>query len=318
MPSRPDSEFETPGDSRNFYVLTPVALGITGVSALRGAYAVVAKRRWLVGGIVLAFLVAGVLYAYLSKPVYQVEATLAPTSADGATSGLGAVAGQFGSLAALAGFPGLTGSNTQEAVAVLESRAFTAEFIKQHDLLPVLFADDWDSRSAKWTLADDEIPTIVDGVNMFDGSIRSVSIDIDTGLVSLFIEWTDPVIAAAWANGLVAKLNQVLREREMQEASRSLEYLHKQIAKSDVVEIRAALYKLVEEQEKRRMLASVHEQYAFRVLDPAMAPELDDPIRPRRMVILLMAGILGSLFGAGAALLAELSSGGARLRAGTG
>jgi uncharacterized protein involved in exopolysaccharide biosynthesis len=309
-------EAERTGDTRSLYVLTPVALGITGLSAVRGAMAVISKRRWLVSAVVLAFLIAGVLYATLSKPVYRVEVTLAPTSTDGASSGLGAVAGQFGSLAALAGIPGLTGSNTKEAVAVLQSRAFTAEFIKQHNLLPVLFSDHWDAQAGKWTLAGDEVPTISDGVKLFEEAIRSVSVDIDSGLVSLFVEWTDPVLAADWANGLAARLNQVLREREMREASQSLEYLREQLAKSDVVEIRAALFKLIEEQQKRRMLASVHEQYAFRVLDPAMAPELDDPVRPRRALILLMALVLGLLFGGGAALLAELSRGGAASGAG--
>lgn len=312
MPNRPDAG---PPDSasgeRKFYVLTPVALGITGVSAVRSLRAVLVQHRWLVSGILVAFLVTGFVHALLMKPVYRVEVTLAPTSTEGGASGLGAVAGQFGSLAALAGIPGLTGSNTQEAVAVLQSHALTAQFIRQHDLLTVLFADDWDSASGKWNLADEEVPTVTDGVNLFDEAIRSVSVDLDTGLVTLFVEWTDPIVAAEWANELVALLNRVLREREMKEAARSLEYLHQQLAKSDVVELRTALFKLVEEQEKRLMLASVHEEYAFRVLDPAAPPEVDDPIRPRRVVILLMAGILGLVFGTGAALLRELASGGA-------
>ena len=299
---------------RNLYVLTPVALGITGVSAVRGLLAILAKHRWLVGAIVCASLIAGAAHAWIMKPVYRVAVTMAPASVQDGASGLGAVAGQFGSLAALAGIPSLTGSNTQEAVAVLQSRALTADFIRQNDLLPILFADDWDDQAGKWILPGAEAPTVTDGVALFDDAIRSVSVDIDTGLVTLYVEWTDPVVAAAWANSLVASLNRTLREREMAEAAKSLDYLHRQLAQSDVVELRETLFNLVEEQQKRLMLASVHDEYAFRVLDPASPPEVDDPVRPRRLVILLVAGILGLVFGVGAALLRELSRGGQQSR----
>jgi uncharacterized protein involved in exopolysaccharide biosynthesis len=315
MPNRSEAVQPDSGrGERNLYVLTPVAIGITGISAVRSLRTVLAKNRWLAGSVVVAFLLAGAAHALMMKPVYQVTVTLAPTNVDGASSGLGAVAGQFGSLAALAGLPGLSGSNTQEAVAVLQSRALTAEFIRKKNLLPILFADEWDAKAGKWIVPEADAPTVTDGVKQFDESIRRVSVDIDTGLVTLFVEWTDPAVAADWANELVALLNRVLRQREVQEATRRLDYLHKQLAKSDVVELRQALFNLVEEQQKRLMLASGHDEYAFRVLDPATPPEVDDPIRPRLVVILLMAGILGVVFGTGAALLRELSAGGPKSR----
>jgi uncharacterized protein involved in exopolysaccharide biosynthesis len=233
---------------------------------------------------------------------------MAPASLD-SESGLGGVVSQFGSIAALAGFSGLTGSNAQEAVAVLESRSFTAEFIRKRKLLPVLFSDDWDAREERWVVPEEEIPTVADGVQLFDDSIRSVAIDLDTGLVTLGIEWRDPDVAAEWANGLTTEVNRTLRDREMREATRSLGYLHKQIEQSSMVEIRGALFKLVEEQEKRKMLAAVNDQYAFRVLDEAVAPERDAPVRPRALLILVTAVLIGLLFGFGAAMLAELAVG---------
>jgi uncharacterized protein involved in exopolysaccharide biosynthesis len=295
------------GAERDLYVLTPVTLGMTGRSALRGAFAVVCGHRWLVASILAVCLIAGVAYSILSPRVYRVEVTLAPANPQGGGSGLSAVTGQFGTLAALAGISGLGGSSTQEAVAVLESRAFTAEFIRERQLLPVLFPTDWDPEAGKWNLPEAEVPTVGDGVRLFEDAIRSVSTDLDTGLVTLSLEWTDPVMVADWANSLVSRLNSVLREREMKDATKSLEYLGQQIAKSEVVEVRSALFALVEEQEKRRMLASVNEQYAFRVLDPAEPPEADDPIRPRPMVVMLMAAIMGMFFGVVAAILLDLT-----------
>jgi LPS O-antigen subunit length determinant protein (WzzB/FepE family) len=190
------------------------------------------------------------------------------------------------------------------------------EFISQGNLLTILFDEDWDKRAGKWTVGDEDVPTLADGVELFDEDIRSVSVDSNTGLVSLSIEWTDPALAAAWANELVVQLNHMLRERDMREASSSLEYLQQELAKSGVIEIRGALFELIEQQQKRRMLASVHEQYAFRVLDPAVAPEVDDPVRPRLAVVMSMAALLGVLFGAFAALLVELSADGTKWRSG--
>lgn len=302
-------------DQKNLYVLTPVTLGITGVSAVRGAFTVLSRRRWWVGGVTLAFLIAGLAYGLLTTPIYRAEVTLAPANSESATPGLSAVMSQLGSFAALAGLPMSAGSNTQEALAVIESRAFTGEFILQRNLLPVLFSEDWDKRAGKWSTRDEDVPTLADGVKLFDDEIRSVSVDGSTGLVSLSIEWTDPALAAEWANDLVVQLNRMLRDRDMHEASKSLEYLRQELSKSDVIEIRGALFELIEQQQKRRMLASVNEQYAFRVLDAAVAPAADDPVRPRSIVIMLMAALLGMLFGLCGALLAELTADGGNSKA---
>ena len=315
MPDRSEMDHrEKVHEEKNLYVLTPVSLGITGASAIRGALAVMVRRKWLIGGATIVFLAAGVAYSLLATPVYQAEVVLAPVSSDSTSSGLGAVMSQFGSLASLAGLPGAAGSSTQEAAAVLKSHAFTAEFIAQRNLLPVLFRDVWDKRTGKWTVTGKDVPTISDGVELFDDKIRKVSIDSDTGLASLSVEWSDPSLAAEWANELTARLNRTMRDREMREASKNLEYLRKELLKSDVVEMRDALYKQIEDQEKRKMLASVYEQFAFRVLDPAVAPEADEPVRPRPLVIVPMAGLLGLLFGLGGAVLAELSAGGDKLK----
>lgn len=303
------SETENVGatSGRHLYVLTPVTLGISGASAVRGAISIFFKYSWLIGGILAAFVVAGGVYAFSARPFYRVEVVLAPASSQNTGAGLGAVAGQVGALAALAGLPRLTGANSQEAVAVLESRAFTADFIQERGLLPILFADDWDSQAGRWRFQEGREPALADGVQLFAEDIRRISTDLNTGLVRLSLEWSDPVQVADWANDLVRRLNSVLREREIIDASRSLEYLHRQIAGSDVVEVRSALFMLVEEQEKRRMLASVNDEFAFRVLDPAVVPEVDDPVRPRPILIILVSGIVGLFFGLVAALITELT-----------
>ena len=284
-----------PSDN-NLYVLTPVTLSVTGRSALESFFFIVSHHWILISAFALTSLGFGAAYAVIANPVYRVETTLAPTNYQSTNYGLGLIGGQFAGLAALAGLPGASSASTQEAVEILQSRAFTARFIEDFNLLPILFYDQYDEKAKTWLNPMDQ-PTLTDGVDLFEEEIRKVNTDLTTGFVTLSVQWLDPVVASNWANELVVRINNDLREREASDATNSIEYLRRQISKTDIVEIQNALFTLVEEQEKRRMLAAVNDQFAFRVLDPASPPELDDPIHPRPLLILLTTGTLGLIFG---------------------
>lgn len=45
------------------------------------------------------------------------------------------------------------------------------------------------------------------------------------------------------------------------------------------------------------MLANVRDEYAFKVIDPAVMPEYRDIVRPRRALMLALGLVMGSLFG---------------------
>jgi uncharacterized protein involved in exopolysaccharide biosynthesis len=50
------------------------------------------------------------------------------------------------------------------------------------------------------------------------------------------------------------------------------------------------------------MLANVTEEYALRVIDRAMAPDRDDPIRPNKILLVVLGFLLGSTIGCAWAL----------------
>ena len=86
----------------------------------------------------MIFAVASIFFA-LSKPnIYKASAILAPASNEGGAGGLGALAGQFGGLASMAGI-NLGGGGgvdkTALALEILKSRSFIEAFIAKHDLL---------------------------------------------------------------------------------------------------------------------------------------------------------------------------------------
>lgn len=267
---------------------------------LRSIYEQVVARRWLLVTSVVIFTVVSAAFALLSAPVYRATTLLVPagTERNNLSGQLNSALGALGGLAAMAGV-GLGGNDasTEEALAVLRSRQFTEGFILDNQLMPKLFADKWDEASRQWKVGKQGQPTPARTYRYFDRKIRAVNLDKKTGLVMLKIEWTDREEAAAWANDLVRRLNAEMRARAIANANASVGFLEKELESTSVIETRQAINRLIEAQIKQRMLANVSEEYAFRVVDRAMAPDADDPVRPRKVLIIAAGPVLGLVVG---------------------
>ena len=260
-----------------------------------GAYwKILVEQRKRIGIITAASTLAALLAAFLITPVYRAEVLLAPVSQE-KTSGLSALAGQFGDLAALAGINlGETKDKTAENVAALKSRAMSTAFINQEGLKPALFPGKWDADKKKWK-DPDGVPTDWEAYSIFDKDIRSVNVDRKSGLVMLTIDWKDPVLAATWANNLVKDVNNRLRTEAIEESEKSIGYLENQLAQTSTVELQQAIYRLIEAETKNKMIASTREEFAFSVIDPAVKPERI--AKPKRMLITVLGFVFGSLVG---------------------
>lgn len=265
------------------------------------AFVDVLRRRWLLVSVVTA-LVAGaaIAAAFLMTPVYRSESLLAPVETD-TLAGTSALLGELGGLASLAGLATTEGGVREQSIAVLRSRELAEQFIRDKDLLPLLFADLWDAEAGRWTVDDpDDVPTLNDGYELFDEDIRKVSEDSTTGLVELAVEWRDPATAQQWATELVDRVNQRMQSRAIGQSERKLEFLGRELDKTSVVELRQAIYRLIETEISAMMAASVNAEFAFRVLDPASLPDHDEWVSPNRKVLIaggiLAGGFLGLLF----------------------
>lgn len=78
--------------------------------------------------------------------------------------------------------------------------------------------------------------------------------------------------------------------RALEESTRSLEYLTRELQRTTSVEIHQAIYRLIEAQSKTSMLANVQRDYAFRFVDPAVVPDPDRFVRPRRALLVAAFG----------------------------
>lgn len=264
---------------------------------LRHLFTSLWRGKWLIVSISFAFLALGTTATLLLPKTYRAAAVLAPSSdsgANGRLAALGSVASQFG-LGSLADLAGSGNSKSAESIAVLESRALTERYIQDKVLIPVLFSSLWNAQTNRWKVGPSKVPTLWKAVERFQ-EIRSVRSDSRTGLVVLTITWTDPKVAAAWANDLVKMTNESLRSKAIEESERSIAYLNDQAQKTAVMEGRQAIYKLLEGELNKVMLARGTDEYAFRILDPASAPER--AYAPRLSVWIIASSAAGAFFGA--------------------
>jgi len=241
--------------------------------------------------------VGALVVAVVLPPVYRAEVIVLPVSPEAAGSLVSGLASQLGVLGSLAGLDAAGNSMKEEALATLQSRAFTEEFIVERNLLPRLYYKDWNAQKLAWNLDDKEIPSLWEAKRLFDEEVRSVTENRRSGLVTVAIEWIDPQEAADWANDLVRRANSRMRHEAVQEAQKSLVYLNRELEQTSVLEVREAVFRLIESQTHRIMIANVREDYAFKVIDPAKAPDVDGYIRPRRALIVAGGALLAVFLG---------------------
>ncbi|WP_049884483.1 Wzz/FepE/Etk N-terminal domain-containing protein, partial [Vibrio parahaemolyticus] len=282
---------------------------------LRELFKALWKGKWIVIATTFVFAVSAVLYALSLPNIYKADALLAPAESSNG-GGLSKMAGQLGGLAALAGvnLGASESSQTDLAVQVMKSRQFVEAFIKKHDLLvPLMAAKDWDLTNNKLIL-DEELynpttgewlrepnglrgttPTAQEAFEVFSKEILNISQDKESGLYTVSVKHYSPYVAKQWVDWLIEDINKVMRERTISETSQNLSYLNTQLNKTAIADMQSTFYKLIEEQTKSLMLAEVQEEFIFKVLDPAVVPELKG--EPKRALICILGTLFGAIFG---------------------
>ena len=248
-----------------------------------------AKPWWIITSVTL-FTAIFFTVAFAMMPVYRATVVLAPASPDRGSQILGSGTALGGLAAGLGLGLGSHDSDAEEALAVLQSREFTQRFIATENLLPKLFSEKWNSVTGTWKVAEKKQPTLGKAFKYFDTKVRSVTEDRKTGLITLQIDWTDRNEAAEWANRLVHDLNEEMRARAIAKSDASMRFLEKELQTTAVMEVRDAISRLMEDQVKERMYANVTPDYSFRVVDRAIPADRDDPVKPKK-ALLIAAGV---------------------------
>tara|TARA_Y100000591_G_scaffold331541_1_gene365781 strand:+ start:1012 stop:1965 length:954 start_codon:yes stop_codon:yes gene_type:complete len=249
----------------------------------------------------------------LSLPnIYQSSALLSPV--DSSNNGVSSLVSQYGGLASLAGvnlgsLGSSDGDRTLEALAVLESRRFLTNFIKKRNIEKELLASDyWDSDNLQlyynndvydeekqiWISDKKGFPTDRDLYLAFHEllSIKRMK-DLEGGFVTVGFEHKSPIFAEKVTSQLIEDLNNEFKEKDIEQASLSINYLTEQLEQTSLIEVRKVMFNLIEQETKKIMIAKATNEYIFRYLDPPIAPERK--LKPNRPFIVILSGVIGGL-----------------------
>ncbi|PQJ44926.1 LPS O-antigen length regulator [Vibrio campbellii] len=273
------------------------------------------RGKWIVVITTILFAILSVLYAINKPNIYRADVLLAPADSSGGNA-ISKMAGQLGGLASIAGvnLGGAEANQTELAVQVLQSRLFIDKFITNHDLLvPIMASTGWnmatnellidesvfDSSENAWVREPQGLrgkePSSQEAYEVFMEENLSLHQDKDTGFYRLSIMHYSPFLAQAWANLLVTELNDEMRLRAISDANKNLKYLKEQLQNTSVSEMQSTFYSLIEEQTKSLMLAKTQDEFSFKVIDPAVAPEIK--AQPKRALICILGTLLGTILG---------------------
>jgi uncharacterized protein involved in exopolysaccharide biosynthesis len=281
----------------------------------RDLFSILWGGRWLIIAFSAICVLGAGVAAVLMPKKYEAVVLVSPVTNQPGSGGLGALgsaASQLGGLASLAGLPAAgSGGPKEEAVATLQSELLTERYIQENDLLPVLYHNKWDQKEKKWRpMSPRSTPTIWKGNQYFKKTLRTVKETARTGLVTMTITWTDPALAAEWANGLVKLTNDYLRDKAIREADQHIAYLTEQISKTSAIPVKDSMYSLMETEIKKEMLARGSEEYALKVIDPATAPE--KAVSPQPVLWVLAAFCAGMVLSSGFVFVRFTASGRSR------
>lgn len=266
------------------------------------------KKWWVLLTISISIILAFV-FIVLTPKKYLANAQVLPV--ESSKGNIGSLMGQFSGLAGVAGLDLSSASGGKVNLAILQSKSFIISFIDKRSLVvPLLAVKGWDKKEDKliydtsqyipqehkWVRVVSEPytqePSLQEAYEAFI-KIFHVRKNSETGIVTVGIEYYSPEIARKWVDWLIHDVNAAIANRHIMKADNSLRYLYLQLELTKLEKVKALLYKLIEEQIHTKMLAKVSNEYAFSVIDSAIAPQF--AYKPNKAFIVLGVIIMSLL-----------------------
>jgi uncharacterized protein involved in exopolysaccharide biosynthesis len=286
---------------------------------------VVWKFRKMIGLIVVITALTTFIFSLFMTNVYQAKAVIIPvTTRDSGGSGngsLGALAQQFG------GFAGISASNmsiSSEIVSLLNSNILREKMILKYNLMPVLFYTRWDVKRQTWrpksasssinplyyasllikilspspgkdaVRKDSNAPNTWDALRLLN-RIVVVNKNTKENTITISVDFHDPELAAKILDYYLVTLTDYMSGEVKRVAATNRKYLEEQLGSTADPFIKQKTYNMIAQQIESGMMAEVKENFAFKVIDPPLAP--DRKIKPKRVQIVLLSMFISLFLG---------------------
>jgi len=228
------------------------------------------RARWIliVVATVGTTLLVGLYTKYFMEKVYRAETVITPVPPGqslASSSALGGIDSMGGGMLSLFRFGG-EGDNTttaQRYIAIMRSFSFTTELARRYGVDKEIAAREGvdPAQLSPWKLND----ALKDSID--------AEYDYKTGNLMIYFLDPSPARAKRMLNHFLESLRDKVRNEEIQSASTAAASLQEEIAKTSDAILQNQLYELLARQIQRAKLAQVQADFAFKMVEPPLAPE---------------------------------------------
>jgi uncharacterized protein involved in exopolysaccharide biosynthesis len=244
-------------------------------------------HRWkLILGIPTVMVALVLIWQALSTPEYTAQTVVTATQQNGGD--LSSQLGKLGGIAALAGAslgPSAEASEFDKFEFLLTSSRLGEYQAERRNMLPIVFADRWDSQRKDWKRPEGVVQGIKDvfwplfgmpawlppdGRELAEQYDRSLQIRErgTSGLFQLSYTDADPERAKFVLEAMVLDANELLRADASRQSAAKAAYLRSQLATAEVAEYRVNLAALLSREEQTLMLTSTSLPFAAQTVQP--------------------------------------------------
>lgn len=158
----------------------------------------------------------------------------------------------------------------ERLIARMSSTNFIDYFVKENNLLPVIFHKQWNELDGTWL--DGRAPTLAETVKIFREKVVAVELDQKTGMLFIKASSFDPEIAADIANKYYAAFNKYTLERKMDELADREKILEDRLASATSLEIKRSIFRMQEMQLAEETFLLAKRDYPLEVIELAQVP----------------------------------------------
>lgn len=273
------------------------------------------KRRKLIARIVCAGVLLTAIVSLFMTNIYQSEAVITPVESKGGGGGAAALMSQMGGLGGLISLP--DSSSSKEIGLLLESKVLRKKILRDYNLLPVLFSKQWDEESKTWKKESgfslnpltwisklfkavrpaekikskkvEGVPDEMDGLRELESLVK-INKNVKDNFITISVQYEDPDIAAAIVGYYLAALNNHMSQESKRVAAINKQYLEEQLIQTTDPLIQQKIYTMIAQQIETSMMAAVKENFAFKIIDPPLVPDMK--IKPKRAQMVVLSFVV--------------------------
>lgn len=250
---------------------------------------------------------------------YESKALLKVEDETNNSGGMSSLVSQYGGLASLAGIsiPSAGDSKSSYIIETIKSKEFLKHLLTFDDVKINLVAarsfnnntkqiiydsSIYNKELNKWTRKTpnqrQRIPSYLEVYEEFYINNINVSQDKLSGFILISFNHISPHFAKDMIDLIIREVNSVIRNKDMQQSQKSLNYLELRLKETSNKDILDSINNLISAQLKVQMLSNTKESYALSSIDMPYIPELKAaPNRIFFLVIGLLSGFaISSLF----------------------